>query len=672
MTGSFAPRPIDLPTGVPLQPDADLSVLDDAKILAAPADAADREAWRTALHRWRREARRRMAYDDSRYRETTSAWASRAWNVVMVWMWDEALYDWESGQFDCDRLLATYACFGGLDAVVLWHAYPVIGIDPRNQFDWYRDVPGLAALVDQLHRRGVRVFVDYNPWDVGTRRAAGSDAEELAGLVKEIGCDGVFLDTLKEGDPELLEALGALDPAPVLEGESRVPLGRIADHQASWAQWFADSDVPGVLRARWFEQRHMMHYTRRWNRDHRDEIASAWVNGAGVLIWDVVFGVWVGWNQRDLASMRAMRRVHRAFKDHLVQGDWEPLTPLAEPATAAGVHGSRWSLDDVDLWTVVSRGPAPYQGWLLDDETSAGGRLVDVITGEDLDATASLRLAPGELGGVVRLPAGTPEPPGLTELREAARADAATHKEAADDFPRRPIARVTVTPRFGLARPDAVRVERGHHPLGCTYRQRETGMYEEASYVDDWKPLPPRLHGIVSDVREVEVGAVAVDAVEVTNAEFAEFLAASGYTPKVAARFLAHWVDGHPVAGTEQRAVTYVDLDDARAYARWCEARLPTEDEWQLASGDPRWRRDEPMVWNWTESEHRDGRTRWTVPKGGSWFEATGSEWYVDGGPRPADWSVRLLRTGGGTSRSACIGFRCAVDLDPAVTSGGA
>ena len=87
-----------------------------------------------------------------------------------------------------------------------------------------------------------------------------------------------------------------------LEGESTLPLARIADHQLSWAQWFADSAVPGVIRARWFEQRHMLHHTRRWNRDHSDELRSAWLNGVGMLVWENVFGSWVGWNERDRAT----------------------------------------------------------------------------------------------------------------------------------------------------------------------------------------------------------------------------------------------------------------------------------------------------------------------------------------------------------------------------------
>ena len=48
----------------------------------------------------------------------------------------------------------------------------------------------------------------------------------------------------------------------------------------------------------------MLHHTRRWNRDHAEELHSAWLNGVGVLVWENVFGAWVGWNERDKALLR--------------------------------------------------------------------------------------------------------------------------------------------------------------------------------------------------------------------------------------------------------------------------------------------------------------------------------------------------------------------------------
>ena len=52
-------------------------------------------------------------------------------------------------------------------------SYPNIGVDDRNQFDLLRDlpggIPGLRHMVDQFHRRGVKVFFPILAWDSGTR-----------------------------------------------------------------------------------------------------------------------------------------------------------------------------------------------------------------------------------------------------------------------------------------------------------------------------------------------------------------------------------------------------------------------------------------------------------------------------------------------------------------------
>ena len=645
---------MDLPTTLPLDGSLDPDVGDVAKVFAAPDDPADRPRWRAALDRWRTEARERLGWTGAVYDREAGRWASTSYSVALVWLWDERLFDHAAQRFTVDRFLEATAPHGGYDAVVLWHAYPIIGLDDRNQFDFYRDVPRLPALVDDLHARGLKVFVDYNPWDTGTRRPAHPDAEELALLVAELGVDGVFLDTLKQADDALVSSLLDADRPQVLEGESRVPTERIADHQLSWAQWFADSAAPGVLRAHWFERRHMMHATRRWNRDHSDELQSAWMNGTGVLVWDAVFGVWVGWNARDASTLRRMLRVQRALSTVLIEGTWTPLVDATPAALAADVHASRFEHDGLTLWTLVNRSDADWSGVAL--RTPEELVLLDVTAGTAVTDGVVVVPARG-VTGVVGLRG--PVPAAVAALLDVALRDAPSSDAA---FPARATERVVPEPSRGAAPDDAVAVAGGPRTLEVAYRRRETGLYGEAPYVEEWKPLPPRLHDDRRTTVEVDLRPVRVARHEVTNAEFGRFLDATGYRPTCGSRFLASWSGGRPSTGTEHAPVTEVSLDDARAYARWAGARLPSEHEWQVAATEPGFERATPLVWSWTESEHSDGVTRFVILKGGADHVSVGSDWYADGGPRPPQWSFKLLLAGLGVERSPSIGFRLAWD----------
>ncbi len=432
----------------------------------------------------------------------------------------------------------------------------------------------------------MRVFVDYNPWDVGTRRDPVDDATAIAELVRRLRADGVFLDTMKEALPGLLEAL----PDVAFEGESTLPLERIRDHHLSWAQWFADSDVPGVIRARWFEQRHMLHHTRRWNRDHSEELRSAWLNGVGMLVWENVFGSWVGWNERDRATLRGMLAVQRRYAELLTTGEW---VPLAARSGDLRVVGSLWRSGDEELWALANRSDDRFDG--------------DVYLGR---RSIAVSLPPRGLAAVVG-----------DEVSVIGGGSSA--------HPARPTVRVD-TPHAPAARVPEAMVAVEPRPVVARFRRRETGIYGEVPFVEEWKPLPPRLHDLVAVERPAPRGRFAIGVREETDAH------------------------GGPLTG--------LTLAEARAYAAARGARLPTEDEWQIAAEAALLERLEPLVWNWTESEHTDGRTRFAILKGGSAFRAERSDWYVDGGPQEPDYSLQLLLAGP-LQRSTRIGFRLAVDL---------
>ena len=687
-------------------------------IIPAPADPVLWPEFRRQLGEWRSETRRRLDYDDALYRRPEFAWGASAYACCFVMMYDEAFYDHRHGRYRLEAFLAEGRReFGGYDSLVLWQAYPRIGVDPRNQFDFYRDLPGglpgLRRLVRTCRRLGVRVYLDYNPWDTGTRREQAPDTDLLVELVRALDADGLFLDTMSQA-PFLRARLDAARPGVVLEGEGALPLERLPDHHASWAQWFADSPVPGVLRLKWLERRHMQHRIKRWHPNHSDELHVAWMNGSGMMIWQNVFGSWVPWCARDRSLLRSMLPIQRRFNRLFTGEGWTPLVPTEQ----RGLFASLWEAEGVRLWTLVNRTDQPIAGKLLRVEWRTDELVCDLMSGtwlptspatpaksrpshllKEPDLTLTGHLPPRGLGCFV---AARPSALGK-DFRRFLTAQAQRWARYSGDTtpPHRTSSWRAPSPTRPHRRaPEGmVEIPAATAVLATQMRVRECGFYES---------MPSAVHNLGDSYRfrtvifrrRAELRRFALDETPVTNAAFARFLQTSGYRPRQPQKFLRHWPNGHPPAGKAEHPVVYVDLTDARAYAAWAGKRLPTEEEWQYAAQGPDGRsypwgdRLEPgrcnggetgdttpvnafpagrspfgcydlcgNTWEWTESERTDGRTRFCIIRGGSWYTAKGSGWYMDGGPRPADFAAKFLLMWPGLDRCATIGFRCAVDL---------
>ncbi len=679
-------------------------------IIYPPDDVNERSVWREKLHQWRDTTRYLMRYDDSIYGKPEFAWVPRAFCLGFLMMADLQFYDPESGQYTLDKLLDdAEEEFGGYDAIMLWHAYPKIGFDDRNQFDFYREsvggLAGLRALVDRCHARGVKVYVDYNPWDTGTRRETVNDVEVLVGLVKAIDADAIFLDTMSFAAADLRARLDEARLGVALESEVLVPIEHLHTHPASWAQSLPEGSLPGVLRNKWFERRHMQHRIKRWQHDHTEELHLAWMNGTGIVVWENVFGTYVGWSPRDRSILRAMLPVQRRYADLFAGEHWQPLVETANRAVCA----SLWEGDGLRLWTLCNRAESAVSGHLLAVPHRQDVRYFDLVGGEQIE--------PSVIGDQAADLHGTLRPRGVAAIIAAhpSHLDDSFYRflnqqrqmhQRANFDPTRPRHEETLIPveRTPLYAPNSipdgmVRVPARSFDLTVQFRVRECGFY----HIDGMPPLDlryPALHTTKTASRPVNVVTFAMDETPVTNARFALFLQQTGYRPGHPENFLKHWPDGQLPSALETHPVVYVALEDMRAYARWVGKRLPTEEEWQHAAqgfdeftypwgmdylpgrcNDGAAGTTTPVrafpdgrspfgcydmcgnVWEMTESERSDGRTRFCILKGGSYYRAVGSEWYADGGPQPNAFSAKMILSSPGLDRCATIGFRCAADI---------
>ena len=327
---------------------------------AGPTSPAAQPAWLAALKKERESVLASINYTGGVFANPSLGWTQGAYIQPQVHPYDRFFFDEASGNYTVDRFLADLEKrYGGVDAVLLWPTYTNLGIDDRNQFDFFRTMPGGLDGVKQvtalLHAAGVRVLWPYNPWDTGTRREALDDQHTLAALLKQTGGDGFNGDTMGS-IPRSFWAAALQDSYPIaFEPEDGGTDASLNWATMGWGYWLYPR-VPQVDRFKYLTRgKFMTNVCDRWATRKTDNLQSVWFNGVGYESWENVWGTWNGIVPRDAEALRRVSTMLRFFggRGGLLQAEeWEPHTPSV---LTPGVFGSRFPNGTHTLYTLVNR-----------------------------------------------------------------------------------------------------------------------------------------------------------------------------------------------------------------------------------------------------------------------------------------------------------------------------
>lgn len=673
---------------------------------------------------WRTNERNKLNYRDSEYLRPAFGWVKHTFIYALMMIQDRYFYDPAAGKYTVDRYLDDLEKrYGGIDAVLIWPTYPNIGIDKRNQFDLLADMPGGIAAVRRMvidfRKRGVRVFFPVMIWDRGTHAITLPMPVALMEEMKRIGADGMNGDTMAGVPEDFRSAYDSLDYPVALQPEWSISdLKMVEWNRTSFGYYWSASDtsgypfMPGVSVYKWLEPRHQVFVTNRWVIDKTDDLQYAFFNGVGYDAWENIWGIWNPVPERYGAAIRRIAAIYRQFPGTWNSTGWEPYFPTLQK----GVFASMFPGPGKTVYTLVNRDSADREGRQLRLPYKEGLRYFDLWNGTALtpqrtgnSVYLSFPMEGRDFGAVLAIESHAPDVAFnqfLTGMHALAGRPLKSLSAAWKPLPQQVVAIGKTSPAVKTPKNMVLIPATGNYTFTSDGVMIEGNELPAALGVQHpWEDHPAR-----SQKHLMEIASFYIDKYPVTNSQFKIFLDETKYHPKDDHHFLKDWTNGMYPRGWDNKPVTWVSLEDARAYAAWAGKRLPHEWEWQYAAqgndGRPYpWGNEmdaakvpipdsgrtmrppadvsaftqgaSPFgvtdmtgnVWQWTD-EYRDAHTRAAILKGGSYYRPKGNYysgqtftgWYFPQAKKLNEYGKYLLMAPG-MDRSATIGFRCVKDI---------
>ena len=284
--------------------------------------------WHEAFN-WFRE-KLRSEFDFTYYNRPEYQEFRRDFTAFHSFIFNHKLYDPVKNEYRIREYLNEVKDeYDGYDQFYFWHAYPRVGVDPRDQFDLIYDLPGglngLKELVQTAQSMNTHVYLAYNPWDkIGKKKDMYGEMAKIAGAV---GADGLLLDTMDESDDEFRKKMDKYNTGAQFVTEGRPAFEGLVVTTSSWDHKLTRELMPYVDLLRFILPEHRIFQINRWDRDRIPLIKKAIFNTTGYTVWNDIFGEINihTWEEKIMLS-----RYHRAMRDFAHVLNTSSNEPLVE------------------------------------------------------------------------------------------------------------------------------------------------------------------------------------------------------------------------------------------------------------------------------------------------------------------------------------------------------
>lgn len=315
-------------------------------------------------------------FDNSLFDRKDLKWIQHSYVMHLMQAWDKFVYDAADKKYHLiDFINRGKKLYGGDEVIGIWPTWPSLGLDQRNQFDLFRDLPGgtkrLQQLSAEMRKLGTRFFICYNPWDESTR--SEGHLAGLGNLIKVTNADGVVLDTRGASSKELQQAADEVRKGVVMYSEGMA----------------VPKDMPGIVSGR---VHNALYYPPMLNLNKfikpdfaifrvaelfkepiKREFATSFFNGYGTEINMFAPGQ-PDWAEQQYKYLGRTSRILREHTNNFTSGIYTPM--IATYADSIWVN--EWKTDEKVIYTIYSIIPQGYGGSLFNVQLRDGFHFVDL------------------------------------------------------------------------------------------------------------------------------------------------------------------------------------------------------------------------------------------------------------------------------------------------------